>query len=222
MLDYQRLRSFTGELLWVNSDRWGPLNGSLLNLSYGYGKVFLVPHETVSIECKGTQMQGGMIELPIPAFPTGVMRGRFHPADGQLYLCGMFAWAGSATTPGGLYRLRATDQQMHLPVNLHATTSGLKLEFTEPLDSVSITTVNIHVKTWGLKRTKNYGSEHYDEKQLAIRGTSLSADGKTLSIDVAELQPTWCMEIRYSLKSTDGKRVEGTIHNTIHQLGASQ
>ena len=35
------------ELLWVNSDRWGPLNGSLLNLSYGYGKVFLVPHENV-------------------------------------------------------------------------------------------------------------------------------------------------------------------------------
>ena len=26
------------ELLWVDSKRWGPLNGSLLNLSYGYGK----------------------------------------------------------------------------------------------------------------------------------------------------------------------------------------
>ena len=33
------------ELLWVDSDAWGPLNGSLLNLSYGYGKVYVVPHE---------------------------------------------------------------------------------------------------------------------------------------------------------------------------------
>lgn len=211
-----------GELLWVNSDRWGPLNGSLLNLSYGYGKVFLVPHERVHIDGKCNQMQGGMIELPIPAFPTGVMRGRFHPTDGQLYLCGMFAWAGSATTPGGLYRLRATGQPMHLPAELHATTSGLKLVFTASLNSESVKPENIHVKIWGLKRTRNYGSEHYDEKQLAVRGTTLSSDGRTLEIDLSDLQPTWCMEIRYSLKSTDGRLVEGTIHNTIHQWSASK
>ena len=30
------------ELLWAESDRWGPLGGQLLNLSYGYGKIFLV------------------------------------------------------------------------------------------------------------------------------------------------------------------------------------
>ena len=62
--------------------------------------------------------QGGMIELPIPQFPTGVMRGRFHPVDGQLYLCGMFAWAGSRTQPGGFYRLRYTGKPVHLPVDL--------------------------------------------------------------------------------------------------------
>ena len=207
-----------GELLWVNSDRWGALNGSLLNLSYGFGKVFLVPHEPVSIEGKGTQMQGGMIELPIPAFPTGVMRGRFHPADGQLYLCGMFAWAGSATTPGGLYRLRATGQPMHLPAQLHATKSGLKLVFTAPLDPKSIVPTNINIKTWSLKRTKNYGSEHYDEKSLSLRSTSLSADGKTLTIASDDLQPTWGMEIQYNLKASDGQDVLGTIHNTIHRL----
>jgi len=207
-----------GELLWVNSDRWGPLNGSLLNLSYGYGKVFLVPHEPVSIEGKGNQMQGGMIELPIPAFPTGVMRGCFHPADGQLYLCGMFAWAGSATQPGGLYRLRATGKPTHLPLELHATKAGLKLVFTEPLDPTSIVPTNINIKTWSLKRTKNYGSQHYDEKSLSLRSTSLSADGKTLTIVSDDLQPTWGMEIQYNLKAADGQDILGTIHNTIHRL----
>ena len=160
-----------------------------------------------------------MIELPLPPFPTGVMRGRFHPTDGQLYLCGMFAWAGSAIHPGGLYRLRATGQPMHLPVGLKATKSGLKLSFTEPLDEASINAKNVQIKTWSLKRTANYGSQHHDEKPLSIRGVSLSADGKTLMLDVADLRPTWCMEIKYELRSADGKPVIGVIHNTIHELG---
>src|SRR6187399_2999758 len=56
------------EMLWVTSDRWGPLNGSLLNFSYGNGKVFIVPHEKIE-----GNWQGGMSPLPIPQFPTGVM-----------------------------------------------------------------------------------------------------------------------------------------------------
>ncbi|ADB18904.1 heme-binding protein [Pirellula staleyi DSM 6068] len=201
------------ELLWVESDRWGPLKGSLLNLSYGYGKVFLVPHENV-----GGMMQGGMIELPVPLFPTGVMRGRFHPTDGQLYLCGMFAWAGNATSPGGLYRLRATGNAMHLPVELHATKAGLKLTFTEPLDPAALDVKSMQIKTWSLKRTAGYGSPHLNEQPLEVRSAKLSADGKTLTLDVEKLQPTWCMEIKYDLRAASGTPVQGTIHNTIHAL----
>ena len=95
------------ELLWVTSDKWGPLKGSLLNLSYGYGKVYVVPFERLP-NATGQRntaiVQGGMCELPLPSFPTGIMRGRFNPADGQLYVGGMFAWAGNVTQPGGLYR----------------------------------------------------------------------------------------------------------------------
>ena len=201
------------ELLWVESDRWGPLNGSLLNLSYGNGKVFVVPHEKVN----GT-MQGGMVALPIPSFPTGVMRGRFHPVDGQLYVCGMFAWAGNATYPGGLYRLRATGQPIHMPTELHARRSGLTLKFTEPLDPQSIDAKNFQIKTWSLKRTANYGSKHFDEKPLEVRRATLSADSKTLTLDIANLSPTWCMEIQYTLRSAQGTPIHGSIHNTIHHL----
>ncbi|MBX3444823.1 MAG: c-type cytochrome [Planctomyces sp.] len=202
-----------GELLWVDSDRWGALNGSLLNLSYGYGKVFLVPHETVA----GRQ-QGGMIELPIPSFPTGVMRGRFHPDDGQLYLCGMFAWAGSATQPGGLYRLRATGRPMHLPTSLRARKSGLDLTFTDPLDADSLNAGEVRLKTWSLRRTENYGSDHVDEREIPVDSVALSDDCRTLTIRAA-IQPTWCMEVRYVLRTATGEPLSGTIHNTIHDLG---
>src|ERR1043166_8010907 len=75
------------ELIWVPAKTWGPLAGSLLNTSYGMGKIFVVPYETVN-----GQAQGGIGWLPLPLFPTGVMPPRFHPTDGQLYICGMYAW----------------------------------------------------------------------------------------------------------------------------------
>ena len=201
------------ELLWVDSPKWKSLNGSLLNLSYGYGKVFSVLHEQVD----GVR-QGGMIELPIPLFPTGVMRGRFRPQDQQLYLCGMFAWAGNATSPGGLYRLRATGNPIVLPTALHAKKSGLVLTFAEPLEPDTVDPKNIAIKSWALKRTKKYGSDHYDEKNLAIHSTTLSADGKSLRIIVDELAPTWCMEIKFAFRTATGLPTEGVIHNTIHAL----
>jgi hypothetical protein len=206
------------ELLWVDSKLWGPLNGGLLNLSYGYGKVFLVLHEKVHHASKGELMQGGMIELPIPSFPTGVMRGRFHPRDEQLYLCGMFAWAGNATAPGGLYRLRATGRDVYLPVELHAEPSQLRLVFSESLDPNSVDPSDVQLKSWDLKRSAKYGSDHFNEKQLTVDRATLSADGRTLTLIVPDLRPTWCMEVRYSLKSRDGKPVSGVIHNTIHVL----
>jgi putative heme-binding domain-containing protein len=202
------------ELLWVDSERWGALNHSLLNLSYGYGKAYLVPHEKVN-----GQMQGGMIELPIPSFPTGVMRGRFQHTDGQLYLCGMFAWAGNATQPGGFYRLRATGKAYTLPRELKATKRGLTLTFTDTLASESLDPSKVQVKTWSLKRTANYGSKHFDEKELEVRATHLSPDGRTLTLDIPEIQPTWCMEIKYQLQSAAGNSISGKIHNTIHSLG---
>ena len=202
------------ELLWVDSPRWKSLNGSLLNLSYGHGKVFSVLHEQV-----GGVRQGGMIELPIPNFPTGVMRGRFRPKDQQLYLCGMFAWAGNATSPGGLYRLRATDQPTVLPVALQAKKSGLYLSFAESIEPSSIDPKNIAIKTWALKRSKKYGSDHYDEMKLIVSSTSLSADGKSVRIVVDELAPTWCMEIKFAFRTAAGQPTEGVLHNTIHALG---
>jgi hypothetical protein len=203
------------ELIWVPSDTWGPLAGSLLNTSYGYGMVYVVPHEQID-----GQMQGGMCRLPIPAFPTGVMRGRFRPRDGQLYLCGMFAWGGSRTAEGGFYRLRYTGKPVCLPVGLNATREGMMITFSGELDRAAAENpANYAVKIWGLKRTANYGSDHYNERTLRVTGAVLAANNKTVLVKIPEIEPTWCMEIRYRLKSADGEPVNSMIHNTVHQLG---
>lgn len=201
-----------GELLRVDSERWGSLNGSLLNLSYGTGKVFLVPYEQ-----RGGRVQGGMVQLPLPAFPTGVMRGRFHPADGQLYACGMFAWAGSATHPGGLYRLRATGEPTHLPTGLEALPGGMRLRFSDPLAAEGFSEQAFQVKVWDLKRSAAYGSKHYNERSLQVTGARLEDNGHTVLLDIPDLRPTWGMEITWQLKSTDGSPIEGRMHNTVHE-----
>ncbi|QEG42282.1 DUF6797 domain-containing protein [Roseimaritima ulvae] len=201
------------ELLWVDSERWGPLNGSLLNFSYGYGKAYIVPHENL-----GDITQGGMCELPIPQFPTGIHRGRFHPIDGQLYLCGMFAWAGTQQQDGGLYRLRYTGRPVVLPLKLTAHGTSLRLRFSAELDDAALRAEDFQISTWSLKRSASYGSKHYDTKTLTVASATLDSDNRTVTLQLPELEPTWCMEIRYRVPSSEGQHVEGVIHNTIHQL----
>ncbi|QDU22162.1 DUF6797 domain-containing protein [Urbifossiella limnaea] len=202
------------ELIWVTSEKWGALKGSLLNTSYGTGKLYVVPHETV----KG-QTQGGMCPLPLPAFPTGIMRPRFHPTDGQLYVCGMYAWAGNQTGPGGFYRVRATGKPVDVPVGLRAKADGLEITFTDALDATAAAdAANYAVKVWGLKRSQNYGSKHQDEHPLTVKQAVLQADGKTVRLTLDGIAPTMGMEVRFRLKGADGRPVTGVIHNTIHAL----
>jgi putative heme-binding domain-containing protein len=204
-----------GEIVRVEGNGWGPLRGSLLNLSYGYGKIFIVPCEKV-----GEKMQGGVATLPIPQFPTGIMRGRFHPVDGQLFTCGMYAWAGNQTQPGGFYRVRYTGKPIYVPVGLSARRDGIAITFTGALDrSVAAQASRYSVRVWGLKRTENYGSEHIGERSLSVHSATLSEDGRTVLLAIPKLAPMWCMAITYSIRAVDGSEVAGEINNTIHQLG---
>jgi hypothetical protein len=201
------------ELIWVPAKTWEPLAGSLLNTSYGMGKIYVVPYETVN-----GQAQGGMCALPLPLFPTGVMRPRFHPTDSHLYVCGMYAWAGNQTAPGGFYRVRYTGKPADLPVGLTAKAGAVEVTFTDTLDPKSVDAKSFAIKVWGLLRSQNYGSKHIDEKPLAVANAALSTDGKTVRLDLPDLAPTWGMEIKYRLTGADGRSVIGVIHNTIHAL----
>ncbi len=213
-MDFDRSPS---ELLWVESEAWGPLNGSLLSLSYGYGKVQLVFNEKVN-----GQMQGGVIDLPGIKFMTGVMRGRFNPGDGQLYACGMSAWGTNQMMKGGgLYRLRYTGKTLPIPLELNAEERGMRLSFAEELDAATATDpANYLVKTWGLVRSSNYGSDRYDMQELTVTEATLNEDGKSVKLILPDIAPVDVMTISYDLQDAEGNDVKGTLQNTIHQLKA--
>jgi hypothetical protein len=209
------------EQLWVNSDKWGGLGGQLINLSYGTGYVYVVMEEKVN-----SLSQGGVVRIPDFDFPTGVMRGRFHPGDGQLYACGLFGWAGNKTRPGGFYRLKHTGKPVHLPVAIHATKDGISLTFTNELDAkTAADPENYSVHRWGYKRTRNYGSRDYKadgsqgRDRVEVASVKLSADKKSVLLRIADMKPTMQMQIQYKIDAADGAYLSHRIQNTIHAIG---
>ena len=204
------------ELVWVDSEKWGPLNGSLLSFSYGYGKMQLVLHEEVN-----GKKQGGVIDIPKMKFYTGVMRGRFHPDDEHLYLCGMEAWSTTQNQrTGDLYRIRYTGKTITFPIKLNAKKTGMILTFASDLNSESATEIsNYEVKKWDLIRSRKYGSERYNIETLDISDIKISADGKTVKLILEDIAPVDVMTIKYNVLDKEGVSLQGTVQNTIHALG---
>jgi mono/diheme cytochrome c family protein len=203
------------ELLWVPADSaWGPLRGTLLNLSYGYGRVYTVPFEEV-----GGRAQGGMCALPIPDLPTGIHRGRFHPENGQLYVAGMFAWGSSRLVEGGFHRIRYLGETPALvPVGLQARRDDLTITFSDPLHPDSARAERALVKVWDLLRSAKYGSKHLNERALPVASSTLSTDGRTLVLGLPGLAPTWGMAVELRLLDASGREARRVIHNSVHAL----
>jgi hypothetical protein len=131
------------------------------------------------------------------------MRGRFG-ADGELYTCGIYAWAGNARQPGGFHRIRRGNAPAQVPLAVHAAKDTLTVTFSEPIVPTDCT-----MKVWSIKRTANYGSNHHDEHSLTIRTVKSSPDHRTVILDIPDLAPTRCYELKIN---------DRVLHGTIHQL----
>jgi glucose/arabinose dehydrogenase len=206
------------EQLWVPGDAWGPFKGSLISTSYGTGKLFLIPYEVVN----GVP-QGAAVAFPF-LFPTGVMRGRFHPGDGQLYACGLVGWSSNAPVDGGFYRVRYTGKPVRMPVGVHVAKDAIELTFTDPLDRSSVEDAESwSVRQWNYRWTGTYGSKDYKvskpEQQgqdaVEVQKATLRGD-RTVVLSIKDLRPVMQMEIGYSLKASDGSPLKDRLWLTIN------
>ena len=218
--------------VWVRSERWGELDESLIYLSYGNGKMFSVlfdeafPRAPLP-EGKGPPRQAAVVELPVAAAPTGLVRGRFNPADDHLYVCGLFAWAGDRTQPGGFYRVRRTDQPLRIPVAYETARDGIVVHFTTELDAdFAVDAGNYSMRIWQYLRRASYGSEDYrvlaegtGRDDLAVRSATLSADGRSVFIEIPDILPVQQFHLEMNLRSNDGARMREFVHGTIHEPG---
>ena len=104
-------------------------------------------------------------------------------------------------------------------MGLAAKSKGMEIKFSGTVDPESAAdAANYVVEIWDLKRTKNYGSKHFNQTRLEVEKAEVQSDGQTVVLSIPDIKPTWGMEIVYSIKTKDGEVLKGKIHNTIHVL----
>jgi hypothetical protein len=97
------------------------------------------------------------------------------------------------------------------------------LVFASPLNASSVSNLTHYkVKIWDLKRSRKYGSKHYNEKTILVEKATLGPDIKSVFLTIPEIKPTWGMEIKYNLMGQNGKSIDGFVQNTIHQLANAE
>ncbi len=215
-----------GGQIFVTSDKWGPFQGEWLHESYGQSSLFLVLKEQAS----NGLMQGGVVKFPLK-FTSSVMRARFNPKDGQLYVAGLSEWQSNASKNTGFDRVRYTGKKVYSARGLKALKTGVELTFTEPLATDSVADLqNWSGQRWNYARTQSYGSPEFslvkDENGKPKRGrdviditaTKLSADGKTVTVEIADFQPVMSETIKFSLRAADGTPVAQEVLHTVHAL----
>ncbi len=209
----------SGGQVWVTSDRWGPLKGSLLHTSYGQSRLLLAlldPERT----------QGGVVRFPL-SFASGIMRAQFNPVDGQLYVAGLRGWQTTGVKDGCLQRVRYTGRPVLMPVAWKVRKTGIDLSFTDPLDREIAADPDSYSAVWfQVESTPDYGSPEFSpldrskrgRQPVAISAARLSEDGKTVSLEIPDLRPVTNLIVKYSLRSAAGAKLQSEVSFTINRV----
>jgi hypothetical protein len=210
-----------GGQLWATTTKWGALNGELFHLSYGKCVLFHVLREQV-----GDVMQGGVVKFPFK-FISGSMRGRFNPADGQMYFVGMRGWQTDGSRDGCFQRIRTTGKPMNMPLSAKVSSKGIDVTFTDKLDAESAGSADSYSAEWcNLRWTGDYGSPEFwvsepqkkGREPLPIQGATLLPDGKTVSLKIDGLKPVHHLVIKYKIKGADGAAISQELDYTINKM----
>lgn len=214
-----------GGQTWVPNDRWGPFQGEMLYESYGKSSLFLVMRQDIA---NGRQ-QAAAVKFPLK-FTSSVMRARWHPTDGQLYIAGLSEWQSNAARITGFDRVRYTGKPVYSVRSVRVVKDGVQLSFTQPLDKASAEDVqNWSGKRWNYIRSENYGSPEVNvgnpkkkgRENLDITAAKLSDDGKSVTLKIADLKLANSQSLKWDLKAKDGTSIAQDIQHTIHEIPAA-
>ena len=204
-----------GGQVFVDSDKWGPVQGQLIHTSFGTGTHALVLRDQV-----GDQWQGAVVPLA-GDFLSGTHRARFHPVDGQLYVSGMQGWGTYTPDDGCFQRVRYTGQNVQLPVGFKVHQNGVAIRFSQPIDKQVAEQVGNHfAQVWNYRYSSAYGSPEFSPSQPSIPGHDLwlikSAhvvdDGLTLFLEIPQLQPVNQLHLLLQVSAEQQREVFVTVN----------
>ncbi|MDF1860531.1 MAG: plastocyanin/azurin family copper-binding protein [Verrucomicrobiales bacterium] len=210
----------TGGQAFVDSEKWGELQGQLLTFSFGAGTWQMILRDTSG---EGKRTQGALVPLP-GDFESGAHRANFSPADGHLYVTGADGWGNYAITDGSFARIRYLgDEHSHLPVGWTAHRNGLLVELTHPIHPDSARPENFFAQTWNYEYSDAYGSLEYSLSQpslpghdpLPVKSVHLLEGGKKIFVEIPELQPAMQVQLYGGLKDKSGTDFVLDLYPTI-------
>ncbi len=213
--------SSVGGFFQVNDSRWGPLGKSIIGLSYGYSQWYQVLRQPA-----GERTQGATVPMPGEFF-SGVVRAATNPVDGQVYTVGLDGWGDYSAKDGCFHRIRYTEKPLYQPTNYKVFHNGLQLDFSIELDKDHISKVkNYFAQMWDYVNSKQYGSPEYSVSQpdklghdlLKVSSVQLLENGKSIFVEIPDLQPVMQMHLRMHLKSAEGHSFKTDIFPTIIKL----
>jgi len=197
----------TGGMREITSHKWGPFKGSHVGLSYGSASHYLILRDTTS-----SRPQGAVVPME-GNFLAGVMRGDFHPKDGQLYVAGLDGWGDYSIEDGCVHRVRYTGGKVRKPSGFKVYTNGIRIEFTTELEKKSTQLVDHYfAHAWNYEYAKRYGSPEFSAKfpeslghdRIDIRSVKLLNNKKSIFIEMPDLEPIMQLHIRMHLKDESG------------------
>jgi hypothetical protein len=166
------------------------------------------------------------VQLPLK-FASGIMRARFSPADGQLYVSGLRGWQTAGVRDGALQRVRYTGKPLHAALEMKATKGAVALTFSDPLDSETAGDAgNYAIQQWNYEWTEKYGSPDLSVAEpkkkgrdsVDVKSAKLSADGRILTLEIPGLRPAMQTGIKVRVKAADGAAISFDLYATIHQV----
>jgi hypothetical protein len=220
------LDNSAGGQAFVDGHCFGPLAGQLLHFSFGAGTWFTLLRDEVD-----GQMQGAVVPMT-GDFLSGAHRARFNPTDGQLYVSGMSGWGSYTPDDGCFQRVRYTGDRVQTPVGFHIHENGVQVRFAEPIDkSVAADAHRQFAQSWNYRYSGAYGSPEFSATHPGITGHDVSvimsahvlADGRSLFLEIPELQPVNQLHLRLHVNTDDSLTCSpaGSAHDlfvTVHKL----
>jgi hypothetical protein len=228
--------------VWARDNgKWGPLGGHLLHVSFGAAALYATLPQTISNEQlslpdgvahQAPAMQGSIVKLPV-RFLSGLMRARFSPVDGQLYVSGLKGWQTAAARDGCFQRVRYKGGTLTVPTSLEVSGDLLKLGFAATLDPKSADPQSFILEQWNYQWWETYGSPDLSPSnptqkkrdRLDVTAAELSPDGRMLTLKVPDLRFAMQTLLKGNLQFADGTEakleIAGTYYNTPKQPAAA-
>ncbi|MFK8161586.1 MAG: plastocyanin/azurin family copper-binding protein [Lewinella sp.] len=185
---------------------FGPFAGQMFVSDQGQSKIMRVSMEKVEGE-----YQGAVFPFR-EGFSSGLLRLNFD--KNNVMYAGQTArgWAATGGYPFALEGLKWTGETPFEMYQVKATKEGFDVEFTKPVNPVSVKASAFTIQNFTYIYHHNYGSPVVDIEDNSITSATLLPDGKTVRLVLDKLRPGYI----YELKLEGPRAADGT--NLLHDF----